>query len=329
MSGVTCDFCHTITGYRGDAPGDGNYISQPSKERKLGPFLHEYNWHHVYSALQTKSEFCGICHNDVNHHGLEVKSTYTEWKQSRYADDGIQCQDCHMNRIGFLVEGKPVYESGRAADPRMMWTRTPYRPILYSHRFPGAHSKTQIVGAGVITVAIETQRPTVSPGDDVTITVLVDNSRTGHKMPSGSKELRHLWLEVTAQHGDRVISIPAYSAGVGPYDVAGKGPYDREILEKDIPEGSRIYRAVFVDEAGKQTLSFYNATRVVFDNRLKASEVRRETYRFQVPRSAAGTVTLRASLNYLPYPSSFSRRFGQPRAERFEVTSGVREIPIQ
>ncbi|UCE72760.1 MAG: hypothetical protein JSU99_06145, partial [Nitrospiraceae bacterium] len=95
-SGVICDFCHRITGYKDESPGNGNYISSPGPE-KLGPFIHKKNWHHVYSELHTKSEFCAICHNAVNHHGLEIKSTYTEWKDSRYAEEGIQCQDCHMN----------------------------------------------------------------------------------------------------------------------------------------------------------------------------------------------------------------------------------------
>ncbi len=328
-SGVTCDFCHTVTGYIGETPGNGNYISKPSDQRKLGPFLHEYNWHHVYGKLQTKSEFCGICHNAMNRHGLEVKSTFAEWKMSHYSADGIQCQDCHMNRIGYLVSGKPTYESGFAANPSMTFGRgTTYHPVLYTHRFPGAHSRTQIVGAGVIATGIETEK-TVSPGDTITIDVLVDNSKTGHKMPSGSKELRQMWLEVTAHFKDRIVSIPASSAGIDEYDVAGQGKADNEILGDDVPKGSRIYRAVFVDSGGQQTLSFYDAVKIVFDNRLEASEIRREKYTFTVPRDARDKITLRASLNYLPYPSSFSRRFGLPRPQRFEVASSVREIEVQ
>lgn len=329
-SGVTCDFCHTVTGYTGDMPGNGNFISKPSEERKLGPFLHEYNWHHVYGRLQTKSEFCGICHNAANRHGLEVKSTFTEWKRSHYADDGIQCQDCHMNLVGYLVSGKPIYESGRAASPSRTFGRgTPFRPILYTHRFPGAHSKTQIAGAGVMTVGIETEKPVLSPGDVVTIRVLVDNSKTGHKMPSGSKELRQLWLEIAAYYGDRILSIPAASTGSDGYDVVGQGKADNEILGDDIPKGSRIYRAVFVDSGGKQTLSFHDAVKIIFDNRLDASEIRTETYFFTVPRDARGKITFRASLNYLPYRASFSKQFGQPRPQRFEVASSVREIEVQ
>jgi hypothetical protein len=114
MSGVTCDFCHTISGYEGNNPGNAKYISAPGYQ-KLGPFKHESDWHHVYSELQTKSEFCAICHNRVNYLGLEIMSTFTEWEKSPHAKKGIQCQDCHMNIHGFLTGDQPVYEPGKAA----------------------------------------------------------------------------------------------------------------------------------------------------------------------------------------------------------------------
>jgi nitrate/TMAO reductase-like tetraheme cytochrome c subunit len=327
--GVACDFCHTIKGYKGKAPGNGNFISNPSRERKLGPFREAGSWHHVYSELIKKSEFCGICHNTVNHHGLEVKSTFTEWKNSEYAAKGIQCQDCHMNLQGFLTKGKPVYEPGRAAEPLSTFGFAGPERALYTHRFPGAHSRTQIFDALGISLAIETTKPTVSAGDEIVIDVRVDNSRTGHKMPSGSKELRLLWLELAAYNWERKVAIPAAAAGVDPYDVAGKGPFDREILGEDISEGSRIYRAVFVDDAGKQTLSFYDAVKIVFDNRLNASEIRKERFHFKIPKDFRGRIFLQASLNYLPYPGSFSSRFRLPKPQPFEVSSARKELTVE
>lgn len=326
MSGVTCDFCHTISGYAGTTPQNGNYISTPGQD-KLGPFTHKYNWHHVYGELQTRSEFCGICHNSVNHHGLEVKSTFTEWKNSRFAADGIQCQDCHMTACGFLLGGIPLCESGRAASMRV--GTAPERSKLYTHRFPGAHSKTQVVGA--IVLSMESDRHVAAPGDEVTVRVLVDNSRTGHKMPSGSTDLRHLWLGVDLQVGNQLIPIPAASRReTGGYDVAGQGRFDKQILADDIPAGSRIYRSVYVDAQGKQSLRSYEAVKIVFDNRLNSSEIREETYHFRIPPEAkTKVVILRASLNYLRYPSSFTNALGLPSAETVEVASAKGEIRLQ
>ncbi len=329
LSGVVCDFCHSIEGYNGMAPGNGNFISDPSIEHELGPLKGADNWHHVYSELQTKSEFCGICHNAVNHYGLEVKSTFTEWKSSEFAAKGIQCQDCHMNLKGFLQEGKPIYGSGWAANPASTWgVGGKYRSTLYTHRFPGAHSRTQISNALTITISVDSEKPLLSSGDEITIHVLVDNSRTGHKMPSGSKELRQMWLELAAYNGNKKISIPAVKTGVDAYDVAGKGPFDQEILGGDIPRGSRIYHAVFLDKAGKQTLSFYDAVKIIFDNRLNAAEIRKETFYFKIPADFKGKILLQANLNYLPYPSSLSNRLGLPNPRPFGVSSAKKELTL-
>jgi hypothetical protein len=324
-AGVTCDFCHTMTGFSGPAPGNGNFIGAPATT-KLGPFRREEDWHHVYAKFQTQSEACAVCHNAVNHQGLEIKSTYTEWKNSRYAREGIQCQDCHMTTYGFLTGGKPVYASGQAA--QMGLAEVPVRARLYTHRFPGAHSRSQVEGA--ITLAMEVESSPVSPGDVIMVLVRVDNERTGHKMPSGSADLRQLWLSLRVAAGDRTLTVPAGSVRSSiPYDVVGKGPFDQEILGQDIPAGSRIYRSIFVDQTLRQTLSSYNAVRIIFDNRLDAGEIRHETYRVTIPPEARGTVTLHATLNYLAYPSSFAVRLGLPKPEPVEVASARAEIPVR
>ena len=325
MSGVTCDFCHTISGYSGDNPGEGNYISVPS-ERKLGPFKFESDWHHVYSELQTKSEFCGICHNAVNRHGLEIKSTFTEWKNSSYAKEGIQCQDCHMNVQGFLTAGKPVYESGKAADVSLAHPQE--RAKIYTHLFPGARTSTQVVGA--LKVEISVIDHAVSAGGDMTIQVSVDNVRTGHKMPSGSADLRLLYLDLNAYVGGHTIPIPADSRpDSGGYDVTGGGAFDEDILGSDILKGERIYRSIFVDKSGKQTFSSYNAVKIIFDNRLNAAEIRKETYHFKIPKDAKGSLSLAANLYYLPYPSLFAKQLGLPEPKKVEIASASQSVDLR
>jgi hypothetical protein len=184
--------------------------------------------------------------------------------------------------------------------------------------------------AGAITLTIELDREVASRGEQVTARILVDNSRTGHKMPSGSADLRQLWLSVEMQVGDRLVRIPAAPGPeAGGYDVAGKGRFDRQILGTDIPEGSRLYRSIYVDAQRKQTLANFEATGIAFDTRLNASEVREETYRFAIPAGAkSDPVIVRASLNYLAYPSSFTRALGLPAAETVEVASTRREIRL-
>ena len=327
MNGVTCDICHSMTGYRDAKPQNGNYIVEPS-ERKLGPFKGQGDWHHIYSELQTQSEICAVCHEAVNRHGLRIKATFTEWQESTFAQQGVQCQDCHMNVDGFLTAGKPRFASGKAA--AMTLGSAPQRERLYTHQFPGAHSKTQIEGA--ITLAIEAIPPNDSQNHTLAVDVTVDNSRTGHSMPSGSADLRLLWIEVIVRIGDELIGQPAVIFEPealnesSAYSLAGRGRFDSLLLGPEVPKGSRVYRAVFADRAGQATLDSYDAVAKLFDNRLKAAEKRKESYRFMIPDGAKGDITIKATLKYLPYSSTFTNRFGLPSPEAVIVAQ--REIRL-
>jgi hypothetical protein len=327
MNGVTCDICHSMTGYRGDKPQNGNYIVEPS-DRKLGPFKGQGDWHHVYSELQTKSDICAVCHEAVNKHGLRIKATFTEWQESPFAQQGVHCQDCHMNVDGFLTAGKPRFASGKAA--AMSLGSAPQRERLYTHQFPGAHSKTQIEGA--ITLAIEAASPNDLQNHTLAFDVAVDNSRTGHSMPSGSADLRLLWMEVIVRIGDEPIGKPAFIPEPdtldesNAYSLAGRGRFDSILLGPEIPKGSRVYRAVFTDSAGQATLDSYNAVAKLFDNRLKAAEKRKESYRFMIPEGVKGGITIKATLKYLPYSSTFTARFGLPSPDAVIVAQ--REIRL-
>jgi hypothetical protein len=325
LSGVVCDICHRISSYQGDRPGGGNFTASPG-ENKFGPFKHASDRHHSYNALQTKSEFCAICHNDVNHNGLEIKSTFTEWEKSSYAKKKISCQDCHMNIQGFLSDGKPSFASGQAAS---MTIGTNYkRNKIYTHRFPGAHSRTQIEGA--IMMGLTVDRAEASAGDEININVQIYNRKAGHSMPSGSADLRMLWLELTAESGGVVMHIPATpSAGDTGLDVAGRAHFDRELFADDIPTGSRMYRTIFTDHSGKPTLSSYDAVKILFDNRLIAEEHRSESYKFKVPPSFRASATIKARLVYLRYPSSFADALSVEKAEPFVMAHNSRDLKIR
>ena len=326
MNGVTCDVCHTITGYRAPKPQNGNYVIVPS-ETKLGPLQGQGDWHHAYSELQTKSEICAVCHEAVNHHGFQIKATFTEWLESDFARQGIQCQDCHMNVDGFLTAGKPRFSSGKAA--RMTLGSAPERERLYTHQFPGAHSRTQVEGA--IALMIEA-KSTESEGM-IRIEITVDNTRTGHSMPSGSVDLRLLWLEVTASAEDRVLILPAEAAvhdvpdGTSLYSIAGLGVFDTRLLGPEIPKGSRIYRAIFADDSGQATLDSYDAVEKLFDNRLKAAEKRQELYRLMIPEGLESDLLIEATLKYLPYSSTFTDRFGLSKPEAVIVAQQKMLLP--
>jgi cytochrome c554/c'-like protein len=98
------------------------------------------------------SEFCRDCHQfkpegfAVN--GKLLQNTYEEWKASRFAREGTQCQDCHM------------------PDRRHLWR--------------GIHDEAMVRSGLEITV----DAPGLAAGQDFTLTLEVKNARVGHAFPT-------------------------------------------------------------------------------------------------------------------------------------------------
>jgi Cytochrome c554 and c-prime len=329
VAGVTCDACHTIVAFEGKRPQDGKAVRRTGAT-KYGPFQGAGDWHHAYLELQTRSELCAICHEAANHHAVRVKSTFSEWKESPQARRGVQCQDCHMTVDGFAAGGAARYEQGSAAV--VFGNQSQARERLYTHRFPGAHSRSQVEGALGLLVTVSP--PVARAGGALDIRVTVDNSRAGHATPTGSADLRMLWLEVTVQAAAQVLPVPAqgrWGPGwtEGLYEIAGVGPLDPAVASGDVPRGSRIYRLVLADAGGKPTLASWEARSVLADTRLRAAEVRSERYKFTLPEELAGPLTVTAVLRYQSAPRALTGRLGVPPAEPVEVARASRTVELR
>ncbi len=227
-----------------------------------------------------------------------------------------------MNVQGLLTGGKPIYESGRAADGSLIDPKE--RGKLYSHRFPGAHSESQLVGA--IALDIQVDNSEANAGKVIMVYVEIDNSKSGHKLPTGSAELRLLYLDLTAEIEGNSFQIDASSVDEDMFDVAGKGKFDAEIIGDDILPGSRVYRAICIDPQGQQTLLSFDAEKIIYDNRLEAGEIRREFYTFKLPEEVGSEFSLTARLNYLRYPSSLADSLGIAKAKPIELAMVRKKI---
>jgi hypothetical protein len=101
-----------------------------------------------------RSEFCMGCHQFEEDgfalNGKLLQNTHREWQASRYAEEGVQCQDCHM------------------PDRRHLWR--------------GIHDP-DTVKAGV-TITLTTARPSYRPGQTLKATLQIANSGVGHYFPT-------------------------------------------------------------------------------------------------------------------------------------------------
>jgi hypothetical protein len=175
--GVTCDYCHSIREVSFNGPNPKATLNFGLF--KTGPLSDAVSNGHqtTYSAVHTSSALCATCHEYRNSSGFEVLATYAEWKASRYAREGRQCQSCHMSRV-----------AGDVVDPLIARSHS---TKINLHQMPGSHSLEQL------TSAIKAQMATAREGDHLRVTVDIVNQTAGHYLPTGSP-LRELLMEVRA-----------------------------------------------------------------------------------------------------------------------------------
>ncbi|HTU43270.1 MAG TPA: hypothetical protein VMF10_16295 [Candidatus Aquilonibacter sp.] len=166
----------------------------------------------------TTGRFCGQCHDVFLNDGTHIEEAYSEWKNSRYAREGITCQDCHMSP----VPGKPVpFDQGPIVDTDL-FPDAPTRRRS-THLFTGPdYSILPAFGQAALgldnqqfkahELLLEKQRielirnggtmkvtnpAQVSAGGTLDVSVAVTNSGSGHNFPTGFASERELWVEIT------------------------------------------------------------------------------------------------------------------------------------
>lgn len=92
--GLVCAACHVRQHRR--------YGPDPRPENGNTPVAPEHRPHNGFRAesVFSKSAFCKSCHQfdeqGYRLNGKLIEDTYNEWADSRYAQEGTQCQSCHM-----------------------------------------------------------------------------------------------------------------------------------------------------------------------------------------------------------------------------------------
>lgn len=146
--GVVCAACH-VRGHERFGP--------PRRDGSLGGPAEGAPRPHG-GATRTpaflRSEFCAGCHQFAPDGfalgGTLLSNTLEEWRQSRFAREGVQCQDCHM------------------PDRRHLWR--------------GIHDREMVRSGLTITARAGAAR--YRPGEDATVTLTVESTGVGHAFPT-------------------------------------------------------------------------------------------------------------------------------------------------
>jgi Cytochrome c554 and c-prime len=146
--GVPCAACH-VRGHQRFGPPrrDGSLASAAPRETLPHNGV-------TRTPAFLKAEFCGSCHQFAPGgfalNGKLLENTYNEWKASRFAREGVHCQDCHM----------------------------PER----RHRWRGIHDADMVRSGLTITAPGGAAR--YRPGDVAVVTLRVTSTRIGHAFPT-------------------------------------------------------------------------------------------------------------------------------------------------
>lgn len=246
QSGVDCVVCHSIVELT--ATENGGYVLDPAAASldTAQPNAVAAHPSAMHSELYSQPEFCATCHETVNPTSrLAVMTTYSEWQASRFntGDEATEttCQDCHF------AEGR--HGTVRPEDLK-----------------------------GV--AQIEVLTPRQESATELLVDVRVNNTGAGHDLPTGSTEIRQVWLAVTVSYGDgRLI----YTSG--------------EVDEYGDPvEGSVTYGTVWLDAEGKPTERLWEAASVLRDHRIPAGGSVTETFAVTLPPGTKGPLHIEAIL---------------------------------
>ena len=146
--GLACAACH-VRGHERFGPPrrDGAPTSAAPRERLPHNGV-------TRAPAFLASEFCQSCHQFTPDgfalKGKLLENTYGEWKASRFARQGTQCQDCHM------------------PDRRHLWR--------------GIHDP-EMVRSG-LTITVNTGAPRYRPGETARVVLRVQSTRVGHAFPT-------------------------------------------------------------------------------------------------------------------------------------------------
>ncbi|MCG8427963.1 MAG: hypothetical protein MI754_11455, partial [Chromatiales bacterium] len=322
--GASCIVCHTAVESR-PLIGNGSLTLKFNEmHRYLDPALIMAAPEEHAKAMQAKthnplmgqSEMCGSCHTEIRptrvngDFPVHLQETFDEWRLSDYAEEGIQCQDCHMHPdpaeyVAALKRGeKPERVVSHrfvgnnylltAADmlgSKLVELRGGWVPgknvFMTGEEWLADLQKQQDLILGLLQVAADINVETKSMvGNKAELEVIVTNSGAGHYLPTGPLDQRHMWVQVmvTDANGEKVYDNGWFNDQTGEID----------------PEAV-IYLKQMRDDDG--TL---NTRHILFDidslsytrHPIRPKESDRIAYSIDLPANAQGPFRVEAKLWY-------------------------------
>lgn len=318
--GVSCSVCHSIQSVT--TQGIGSYVIAPPAllELKDGRRIKDPTDEQILADLESHSrammrpllgtpEFCAACHKSAivpelnGRKWFRTFSVYDEWQQSAFAGETVQplsvrprqgCQSCHMPRQESTGYASHRWPGGNTAIPAHYgWTQQVkatsdlLQSGVVSVDIFAVHSP---VNQSAIVAPLENTR-TVSPGQTISVDVVVANRGVGHTFPAELRDMFEAWLEFQATDASGKVLI--HSGAVR--------------LDGTLEWDAHAYRAVPIGDDGRQIdrHDIWHTRVGAFDRQIPAGRADIGRFSFNVPLAARGPIKLVARLNYRRFNSRF------------------------
>lgn len=345
--GVSCSVCHSIESVTTEGIGsytiappallvlaDGRRIPDTSDKEILANL--ESHSRAMMRPILRKPEFCAACHKSAivpelnGRKWFRTFSVYDEWQQSAFSKETVQplsvrpyqdCQSCHMPRqetTGYALHRWP---GGNTAIPahygwpqQVKATADFLKAGVVSVDIFALHSDS---GSKPDTVAPLENTANVSPGQKVSVDVVVANKGVGHTFPAELRDMFEAWLEFEATDASGKTLIHSGAVRV----------------EGTLEWGAHAYRAVPVGDDGKaiDRHDIWHTRVGAFDRQIPAGRADVGRFTFNVPVEARGPIKLVARLNYRRFNSRFIAwvKRSEPVQQSPVVQMSAAEVTVQ
>jgi Flp pilus assembly protein TadD len=299
---------------------DGSPVTHPVSYDEIlqNPKLHSRA---VMKDFYRKPEFCAVCHKAAvpkllnEYKWLRAFSAYDEWQQSSWAKESplpfyrkdavSTCQTCHMPPVDATTDYGA--KNGKAASHRWLGASTTI-PMVYGYdqqlQKVIAYLKDDLLGIDFFSVSknsggreevvapLGRQAFRLAPGDDVTVSVVIQNKKIGHSLVPEQRDFYESWVEfqVTDAEGNSI----AHSGFLTP-----KGTLD---------ERSHTYSNRLISKQS-ELLGLHEVwqTRIrAFDTTILPGRSDLVRYRFHIPEGTVGPLNVVAKVNYRRFRQEFT-----------------------
>jgi hypothetical protein len=283
-------------------------------------------------------EFCGACHKQfipeaLNRFGVSPgQNQYDEWRQSHWhsddPDSDTSCRDCHMRLVRDSTDPGRGEQGDlrRAADdeahrhhgtiatnalmPEILKLPHWEEQVRLTREWVAGETELPELGdrwpAGPVASVRISGPDEVSPGEEVTLQVVIANRKAGHNFITGPLDFVRAWVHLRV-----VDSTGGLVAEWGAID-----PETRRILDSagkehapgnSRSEGTLVLEAQPMDEEGTPLVrhELWKKAGGAGQRTIFPRYSDQQTYSFVIPSSAQGVLTVEADLNLRRYRQEF------------------------